>query len=115
MSRKYFSLLQRIDDQWTIQFGDYDRSIVEAERDDYRHGSQSIKARDLKIISSGGTQAAINAAVAKLNASSAPTSEQCKDCQGTGNALVMPYPGRAAERMSTCPTCSGGQFPLAKR
>jgi len=50
MARLYFTLLQRDpnDGKWGIEFGDYDRETVEAERDDYRdHGA---KARDLKIV-----------------------------------------------------------------
>jgi len=66
MARKYFTLAVREAGQWSPQFGDYDRETVEAERDDYRdHGH---KVRDLRIVQSGDTQAAIDAAIAKLNA-----------------------------------------------
>jgi hypothetical protein len=71
MARTYYTLVSRnwasqYDSTWAIEFGDYDRSVVQAERDDYRdHG---CKARNLRIISSGDSQAEINAAVAALNA-----------------------------------------------
>lgn len=67
-SRPYFTLLQRDpnDGQWGIEFGDYDRETVEAERDDYRdHGA---KARDLKIVTTANARTAlINPIVAALN------------------------------------------------
>lgn len=67
-NRKYFTLLT-IDGTpgcpWSIQFGDYDCPTVEDERDDYLdHG---WKRRELKIITTGDTQAEIEAAVAELN------------------------------------------------
>lgn len=67
-NRKYFSLLS-IDGtpgcKWAIEFGDYDLQTVEDERDDYR--DRGWKAKELKIITTGDTQAAIDAAVAELN------------------------------------------------
>lgn len=71
MARRYHTLAVREDGRWAPQFGDYDRETVEAERDDYRHGSQGIKARDLRIVTTGPTQADIDAAIAKLNAAGA--------------------------------------------
>ncbi len=44
---------------------DYDKSVVEDERDDYR--DKGWKAKELQIITTGDTQAEIDAAVAKLN------------------------------------------------
>jgi hypothetical protein len=64
MARKYFTLCTRDDGGWSPQFGDYVRRVVDDERDDYR---QRVKAKDIKIITTDGTQAAIDAAVAVLN------------------------------------------------
>lgn len=65
--RTYFTLCERGDDGvWRAEFGDYDRETVEAERADYRdHGK---RAKTLKIVRSGDTQAEIEAAVKELNA-----------------------------------------------
>jgi hypothetical protein len=68
--RLYHSLLSREapGQPWCIEFGDYDKSVVKAERDDYRQrGFEPHKAMNLKIITTGETQAAIVAAVAELN------------------------------------------------
>lgn len=68
MARKYFTLAERnADGQWSPQFGDYDRDCVDEERADIIAGG-TIKAKDLKVITSGATQAEINAAIDKLNA-----------------------------------------------
>jgi hypothetical protein len=67
MARKYFSLLVRSADDrvWAVEFGDFDRDVVLEERADYSdHG---CRASDLKIITSDGKQASIDAAVASLN------------------------------------------------
>ena len=67
MARKYFSLIARTDPgaPWCVEFGDWNRDVVTEERADYRdHGH---RASDLKIITTDGTQASIDAAVAKLN------------------------------------------------
>lgn len=68
MARKYHTLLS-IDGSpgcpWAIEFGDYDIDVVNAERADYRdHG---WKAKELRVITTGDTQADIEAAVAALN------------------------------------------------
>jgi hypothetical protein len=68
MSKQYFTLVTRDNpsDNWVIEFGAWDRSDVDFERQSYRdHG---VKASDLKIIKSDGKQASIDAMVAKLNA-----------------------------------------------
>ncbi|MBT1154408.1 hypothetical protein J1C56_02260 [Aminobacter anthyllidis] len=67
-SRMYHTLLARDgrNAPWKIEFGDYSRATVEAERRYYR--DQGYKAASLKIITTGDTQAEINAAVDKLNA-----------------------------------------------
>lgn len=64
-TRRYFVLAARIDGRWCLEFGDFDRATVEAEREDYRdHGH---KARDLKVLTVGATDAAAQAAIATLN------------------------------------------------
>lgn len=68
MAKQYYSLLVREAGRWAVQFGDYDKEIVNAERDDYRDGSQGIKAKDMRVVATKGTQAAIDAEVARLNA-----------------------------------------------
>lgn len=44
----YFTLLQRHEGVWGIEFGDFDRETVEAELQDYR--DHFIRKADLKII-----------------------------------------------------------------
>jgi hypothetical protein len=73
MARSYYTLAVRWHEvgltlgHWTPEFGDYDEEVVEEERRYYRidHGH---KAKDLKIIRTGDTQAEIDAGIAKLNA-----------------------------------------------
>ena len=66
MARQYHSLLLLDQGQWRLEFGDYDRETVTAERDDYHQGG-GYPLRDLRIITTRDSQAAIDAAVAKLN------------------------------------------------
>lgn len=62
MARKYHVLLVREDGNWTIDFGDYDKSVVQNERQDKR--DHDIKAKDLYILTvNDDTQAEIDAAV----------------------------------------------------
>ena len=66
MSKRYHVLLTREDGTaWAIAFGDYSRATVKEERVDHR--DHDWKARDLKIITTGDTQAEIDAAVAEIN------------------------------------------------
>ncbi|RVP18165.1 hypothetical protein [Sinorhizobium meliloti] len=51
--------------KWAVEFGDYDETTVKQEFADMR--DQGWKRRELKIITTGDTQAEINAAVAELN------------------------------------------------
>lgn len=72
MPQKYYSLLVREDGFWSIQFGDYDRAVVEQEREDtyLRQDSgdtERYRAKDIKIIATGASQAHINAEVNRLN------------------------------------------------
>lgn len=64
---KYYTLVQYYTelDKWMIEFGDYDRMLVIFELEDYKdHG---VKRKNLKIVTSGDTQAEIDAAVKQLN------------------------------------------------
>lgn len=66
--RVYYTLLSRgpDDTRWAIEFGDYDRNAVRDERDDMKDGHYCDHA--FKIITTGETQAEIDAEVARLNA-----------------------------------------------
>jgi hypothetical protein len=66
--RKYFTLLQWQDNRWAIHFGDYDREVVEQERDDLKDSTEGALKAHFKIITTGVRQAEIDAMVAKLNA-----------------------------------------------
>lgn len=59
--RNYYSLLVKEDGRWTIQFGDYDRKVVQQEVADEYSGVTT------KIITTNPDQASIVAAVAALN------------------------------------------------
>ncbi|MQW73435.1 hypothetical protein GHK50_20930 [Sinorhizobium medicae] len=67
-NRKYHTLVV-IDGtpgcRWSPEFGDYDLETVKDERDDYL--DRGWKRRELQIITTGDTQAEIDAAVAELN------------------------------------------------
>lgn len=69
MSKAYYTLAERQPDgTWAPAFGDYDKDVVAQERADMLHGSAGrIRAKDLRIVRSGDSQAAIDAAIAKLN------------------------------------------------
>jgi hypothetical protein len=66
--RKYFTLLA-IDGTpgcpWAVEFGSYDGTEVDAERDDYL--DRGWKRKELMIVTTGDTQAEIDAVVAALN------------------------------------------------
>jgi hypothetical protein len=67
-SKKYFTLAvlpTAEGQQWSPQFGDYDRDVVAQELKDTRK-DWPRKSR-FTIISTDGTQAAINAAIDNLN------------------------------------------------
>lgn len=74
MARTYHWLLSRdFDGDWTIEFGDYDKSVVRDERDDYRdHG---FKLKDLRIHEGPPNDKYIQGFVAKLNALNAKMQE----------------------------------------
>jgi hypothetical protein len=62
--KTYFTLAVREDGRWAPQFGDYSRSVVAEELDDYL--SRDVRRGDLKVVRSGDTQASIDAAIAEL-------------------------------------------------
>lgn len=64
MGRRYWTLLTRDDGRWSPQFGDYQRSLVESEKSDYRG---EYRLGDLQIICTGDRQCDIDAAVQRLN------------------------------------------------
>lgn len=65
--RTYYTLVEREEPgtPWFIQFGDYDRETVEAERAEFI--DKGFRAKNLKILRSGDRQADVEAAVARLN------------------------------------------------
>jgi hypothetical protein len=65
--RTYYSLLSRAPDdtKWSIEFGDYKRSVVKQERDDMKDGHYCDHA--FKIIETTDEQSSIDAAVFNLN------------------------------------------------
>ncbi len=65
-SREYDTLLVRFNGKWTIQFGSYDPQDVKDELQEHLDCGE-WKRKDLKIITTGDKQTAINEAVAKLN------------------------------------------------
>lgn len=68
MARRYHVLLSRNDSKspWRIEFGDFDRATVVAERQDYRDGG--TKASNLRIITSNSArQSCVDYCVAALN------------------------------------------------
>jgi hypothetical protein len=73
MAKKYFTLVvKEPNGPWSPQFGDYERDTVVEEMADYKQhvgqGCSFEKGTKFKIVTTGETQAAIEAAVAKLNA-----------------------------------------------
>jgi hypothetical protein len=77
-TKLYYTLLVRNDKQspWGIEFGDYHRNVVSQERDDYLDTTHPMvdgqfdfpKKNNTLIISTGDTQAEIQARVDELNA-----------------------------------------------
>jgi hypothetical protein len=66
MSRRYYTLAQwdREAERWTIEFGDYSRSVVQSEHRDYR--DKGASSRHLRIVVSEDDQASISKAVSSL-------------------------------------------------
>lgn len=64
--RKYYTLAVKniSDNKWSPEFGDYTKSVVEYERQEFR---RNYPANRLQIITSGDSQFDINAAIRNLN------------------------------------------------
>lgn len=64
MKKSYYSLIVRFDefDTFSVQFGDYDKSVVQDECEEY-----SGNCYQVKIIKTAPEQASIMAKVAELN------------------------------------------------
>jgi hypothetical protein len=65
MAKQYFTLVIFENGSWAPQFGDYVRSVVQDERDDYRE--HDVLLKHMKIIKTTDDQASIDSAVAQLN------------------------------------------------
>ena len=68
MSRHYYILVDREGpgSPWTVQFGDYERSVVMGEYRDHR--DHDVRASDLRVVMvDGDTQADIDAEVRLIN------------------------------------------------
>lgn len=61
--RPYFTLATRDDGKWSPQFGDYSRAVVAQESTD---SYSDYRRADKRIITSGDSEDAINAAIAAL-------------------------------------------------
>ena len=97
---RYYTLLAResVTEPWGIQFGDYDKEVVEDEKFD-----QSESWPHLKIISSKDDQASIDAKVAELNAKPGEVQPKpVEECQHTGEAAMDRWfpDAHAEEQMS---------------
>lgn len=64
MARRYHTLLLATDGVWGVEFGDYSKRCVEDERAEYR---RDYPANRLRIVTTGDSQADIDAEVARLN------------------------------------------------
>lgn len=62
MARKYHTLAVFEDGQWAPQFGDWDKDVVKQEREDSYDGQRTC------IVTTDGSQAAIDATIAEMNA-----------------------------------------------
>ena len=55
MARKYYTLVSFQDERWGIEFGDYSRNVVIAEKAEMLDGFGSVwKSNELKVIVSAG-------------------------------------------------------------
>ena len=63
-SRNYYTLVVRENDQWNVQFGDFNKEVVNDEMDD-SYGD--YKKKDLKVICTAESQEQINTEVRNLN------------------------------------------------
>lgn len=63
-SRNYYTLVVREDDQWNVQFGDFDKEVVNDEMD-ASYGE--YKKKDLRVICTAESQEQIDTEVRNLN------------------------------------------------
>jgi hypothetical protein len=63
-SRNYYTLVVRENDQWLVQFGDFNKEVVNDEMDD-SYGD--YKKKDLKVICTAESQEQIDTEVRNLN------------------------------------------------
>ena len=72
-TQKYYTLVGQYDDNldepshWGIIFGDYDREVVEQEKEDNKNLNSDFGAKKFKIITTSDKQADIDLAVKRLN------------------------------------------------
>jgi hypothetical protein len=66
-ARKYYSLIAIFDTKWEILFGDYDREVVEQEKEDNENLDSDFGAKKLKIITTGDAQDDIDVRVRNEN------------------------------------------------
>lgn len=49
-TKPYYVLFVKEDNLWTIEFGDYGRSVVKVEQEDLHDGYKSIPYKNMKIV-----------------------------------------------------------------
>lgn len=64
--KTYYTLAVRDGGKWAAQFGDYDREVVDQERED-AYLSNPYKPADLRILRTAPDQMAIDLAINELN------------------------------------------------
>jgi hypothetical protein len=67
-ARKYFIVLEKQNNKWTMQFGDYERRTAEIELEDMRYKAPRGSKGNYRLVPLDvDTQAAIDAKLAELN------------------------------------------------
>ncbi len=67
MTNRYFTLLVKWDDKWSIEYGSYDRKDITDEKISLHDGHQRVPYTKMKVIETGDTQVDIDAQVDLLN------------------------------------------------
>ena len=75
-SKNYYTLVVRENDQWNVQFGDFNKEVVNDEMDD-SYGE--YKKKDLKVICTAESQEQIDTEVRNLNLAIENDKEACRD------------------------------------
>jgi hypothetical protein len=66
--KPYYILATRDSNRWSVQFGDFDKSVVDDEATDYIEGSAGYKKADVKVLKVvSAMPAATENAIAELN------------------------------------------------